>query len=250
MSTIKFKRSSVGGKIPLVGDLDYGEMALNYADGILYYKDSGNAISSFTKLNTSSFVVNDFAANAISITNTTESTGTTTGALQVRGGVGIAGGVFVGGAVTATNISIGIWPVSTSSFNTGTLVAQSVNAQFSNFITSNFTATTQVGYATNILGGQAGQIPYQTASGATGFLSTTTLTVAAAITATGSVNVLGGTTGAIPYQTAPNNTNFIAIGPTGYVLTSDGTTATWQVSSGGTTSLGSIITTTQGWNMA
>lgn len=40
-----FKRSSVSGKIPLTSDLDYGEIALNYADGILYYKTSVNTIN-------------------------------------------------------------------------------------------------------------------------------------------------------------------------------------------------------------
>lgn len=44
MSKIILKKSSVPTKVPLVGDLDYGELALNYADGVLYYKDSGNTI--------------------------------------------------------------------------------------------------------------------------------------------------------------------------------------------------------------
>lgn len=44
MSKIILKKSSVPTKVPLVGDLDYGELALNYADGVLYYKDSSNTI--------------------------------------------------------------------------------------------------------------------------------------------------------------------------------------------------------------
>jgi hypothetical protein len=44
MSKIILKKSSVASKVPLVGDLDYGELALNYTDGLLYYKDSGNVI--------------------------------------------------------------------------------------------------------------------------------------------------------------------------------------------------------------
>lgn len=35
---IVLKKSSVASKVPLVGDLDYGELAINYADGKLYYK--------------------------------------------------------------------------------------------------------------------------------------------------------------------------------------------------------------------
>lgn len=42
-SQIKLKKSSEPGKVPQT--LEYGELALNYADGILYYKTSTNQIS-------------------------------------------------------------------------------------------------------------------------------------------------------------------------------------------------------------
>lgn len=45
------KKSAVASKTPLVSDLDYGELALNYADGKLYYKTSTNEVA---VLNTSS----------------------------------------------------------------------------------------------------------------------------------------------------------------------------------------------------
>lgn len=44
---ITIKRSSVVGKSPQAADLDYGELAINYADGKLYYKTSDNTIDSF-----------------------------------------------------------------------------------------------------------------------------------------------------------------------------------------------------------
>lgn len=44
MSQVILKKSSVAGKVPLAGDLVFGELALNYADGILYFKDSANNI--------------------------------------------------------------------------------------------------------------------------------------------------------------------------------------------------------------
>ncbi len=46
-NTVKLKKSSVLGKIPQSADLDYGELALNYADGKLYFKDSSNVIQLF-----------------------------------------------------------------------------------------------------------------------------------------------------------------------------------------------------------
>lgn len=44
---IVLKKSSVQGKIPVTGDLDYGELALNYADGTMYYKTATNEIAAF-----------------------------------------------------------------------------------------------------------------------------------------------------------------------------------------------------------
>ena len=54
------------------------------------------------------------------VTNATAATSTSTGALRVTGGVGIGGNVFVGGTVTATNLFVGPWPVSTSTGATAT----------------------------------------------------------------------------------------------------------------------------------
>lgn len=48
MAKIIHKKSSVVGKVPLPGDLDYGELALNYADGVLYYKTASNTVGSIT----------------------------------------------------------------------------------------------------------------------------------------------------------------------------------------------------------
>jgi hypothetical protein len=42
-----FKKSSVAAKVPLTTDLAYGEVAINYTDGKLYYKTNTNAIKYF-----------------------------------------------------------------------------------------------------------------------------------------------------------------------------------------------------------
>ena len=44
---IKLKRKSVSGSDPTPSDLEHGELAINYADGKLYYKNSSNAIAQF-----------------------------------------------------------------------------------------------------------------------------------------------------------------------------------------------------------
>jgi hypothetical protein len=45
-TSIKLKKSSISGRIPSTSDLDFGELAINYADGILYFKNSSNQVSS------------------------------------------------------------------------------------------------------------------------------------------------------------------------------------------------------------
>ena len=44
---VLLKKSSVAAKVPLTTDLDYGELALNYADEKLYFKNSANLIKAF-----------------------------------------------------------------------------------------------------------------------------------------------------------------------------------------------------------
>lgn len=43
---VVLKRSAIAGRVPLANSLDYGELALNYTDGKLYYKDVDNIIRS------------------------------------------------------------------------------------------------------------------------------------------------------------------------------------------------------------
>ena len=44
MLKILIKRSKQSNAEPTIGQLEYGELALNYADGIIYFKDSNNTI--------------------------------------------------------------------------------------------------------------------------------------------------------------------------------------------------------------
>jgi len=50
MSTIKLRRSGVGGKIPTTAQLDLGEVALNTHDGRIYIKKSVNSVESIVGL--------------------------------------------------------------------------------------------------------------------------------------------------------------------------------------------------------
>jgi hypothetical protein len=62
-NTIKIKRSSVPGKTPAAGDLDFGELAINYADGNLFFKDSSNAVATIASTKFVTVTGNVTAAN-------------------------------------------------------------------------------------------------------------------------------------------------------------------------------------------
>lgn len=58
------KKSSVSGKVPTDSDLVYGEVALNFTDGRLYYKDNTNAIKNFVDSDLINTTINEKLAAA------------------------------------------------------------------------------------------------------------------------------------------------------------------------------------------
>lgn len=79
---IILKKSSVASNAPNTGDLDYGELAINFADGRLYFKNSSNIIKNFIDSDLISSVIDaklvaagvgDSAATITLIQNTVDS---------------------------------------------------------------------------------------------------------------------------------------------------------------------------------
>jgi len=93
---VLLKKSSVVSKIPLSTDLDYGELALNYADGKLYYKNSSNAIDVFTS----------GGAGGGGVTSISTGTGLTGGPISSTGTISLANTSVTPGAYTLANITI------------------------------------------------------------------------------------------------------------------------------------------------
>ena len=161
-----------------------------------------NVVSSGTSVG---FLEIPILSSPVNITNTSVSYSTQTGALTVAGGVAIAGDLRIAGTVYGT-------------------VSGSITA------------------ATNLSGGTAGQVPYQTGAGATSFYgpgtagqllvsagaaaptytNTSSIYVAAA---TNSVNLFGGTAGQLVYQSGANTSGFVGPGSWGQFLISTGANA-------------------------
>ena len=94
---VLLKKSSVGSKIPTTSDLDYGELALNYADGKLYYKTASNNIKSFTE-DSSAVTLNDTQT----LSNKTLSSPVLSGAVVING-LTYPGADGTNGQVLSTN---------------------------------------------------------------------------------------------------------------------------------------------------
>lgn len=193
------------------------------------------------------------------INNNTNATSTTTGALQVQGGAGIGGNLYVGGTIFGTvtgsilnasnlaNGTVGQIPyqsaANTTVFANAGISGQILVSNGPSVIGPAFKSTSSilVGYASNLLGGGVGYLPYQSNTSTTAFLapgangtvltsngsgglSWTTVsggggTAGVATTAT---NLAGGTVGQVPFQTAPGKTSFYGPGNTGELLVSAG----------------------------
>lgn len=222
---IQLYYSANTGATPSTTNLAAGELAINTADGKLFYKDSSGNLQTIA---TKSAATNPLPVNT--------------------GGTGIQtltqGGIAYGGATTYLFTAVGTtgdllssngtgaptWITPTNANTASTIVKRDASGNFAaGTITASLTGTAST--ATNLASGAAGSIPYQSGAGATTFLaagtSGTVLTMSSggvptwttAGTSTLSSNLAGGAPGALPYQSAVNVTSFLSAGTSGQVLT-------------------------------
>jgi hypothetical protein len=123
------KRSSVPGKIPTTSDLEYGELSINFADGLLHYRTSANtigAVNSYGNTQVAAYLSDGYTGNIsagnILANSGTASTTTTTGALVVTGGVGISGAVYTGSTLISTGNIVAAATTASINTTTGALV--------------------------------------------------------------------------------------------------------------------------------
>jgi hypothetical protein len=179
---------------------------------------------------------------------------TTSPALVGTNFTGTASGLSIGGnaatATTATNIAggtVNAIPYQNAAGSSVFLAAGTVGYILQTNSTSSPPTWIDpngltVGFATNISGGVAGAVPYQSAVGTTGFSAAGTSSQVLLSGGTGSPawanqstlsvgysnNLNGGAAGSLPYQTGSNTTTFLAAGTNGYVLTLSSGLPTWS----------------------
>ena len=116
---VLLKKSSVASKIPTSSDLAYGELALNYADGKLFFKNSSNNVVSFNS-DTSSFVT---LTDTQTLTNKTLTSPVVTGGTinnAVIGGTTAAAGSFTTLNASGTSTFTGPVTISNATGSGGT----------------------------------------------------------------------------------------------------------------------------------
>ena len=117
ISVIILKNSGILGAEPVSADLDHGEVAINYADGKLFYKDAGNTVASFTS-DPGTVKSVDISGGNTGLT-TTGGPITTSGTITLQGTLGINSGGT--GANTATEAINTLLPIQAN--NTGRLLS-------------------------------------------------------------------------------------------------------------------------------
>jgi len=187
---IQLYYSTTAAATPTSGNLANGELAINIQDEKLYFKNAAGTVKLLAS-NATSAPVLSFQTSLGGLTPSTATTGIVTlaGTLNTSsGGTGL------------TTFTAGDLPY----YATGT-------------------ALSKLGIgATNYVLTSSGSAPQ--------YVAQSTLSVGTATTAT---NLAGGIASQIPYQTGAGATSFIANGSSGQVLTSNGTSVpSWQTSTG------------------
>lgn len=103
-NTLLLKRSSTPNSIPSSGSLEFGELALNYADGNLFYKNAANTVTVIAS-NQFVSVLGNITGNNISATTAISATGNVTGGNVLSLGTISSTGTVTANTVTYTNIA-------------------------------------------------------------------------------------------------------------------------------------------------
>ena len=195
---IQLYYSTVASAVPTAANLAQGELAINIADGKLYYEDGSGVVQ----------VIASKGAGTIGGSNTQ---------VQYNNAGALAGSVnltFNGTTLTANTLNLTNALGATyggtglTSYTTGDLLYSSA---------SNTLAKLAIGPATYILSVNSGGTNVEWAAPSSISVNTAT-------------NLAGGVAGSVPYQSAAATTTFLAIGAANRVMTSTGTAPQWVTS--------------------
>jgi hypothetical protein len=129
-NTLLLKRSGVANSVPGAGNIDQGELAINYADGNLFFKNGNSQVELLTSSRFVSVIGNVTGGNVVSL-----------GTVSAVGN--ITGNYFLGNGSQLTGLDIGNSFGSIAVAGANTVVANAVSA------TVNFVAGSGISITTN-----------------------------------------------------------------------------------------------------
>ena len=197
---IQLYSSATSGNVPVASNLAQGELAINVADGKLYYKTSGGTVGTL--------------ANAAVATGNLP--GGSTGTVVYQSATGVTAYLTLGASgYILTSNGTGPAYINPASLTVGTAATAGFATNAGNASTATLATS-----STNVAGGTANQLVYQSAVGTTAFATapTTTGTVLGwtgsafawvlAPAATTATSIAGGAQYQIPFQSAVSTTAF------------------------------------------
>ena len=192
--------------------------------GRFVFRDSITTTDNADYVNNGSFAGVD--VGSMIVHSTTDASGTGTGAFQVAGGASVTSKLYVGDAISGANVTARNLTAGRITFaGTGGELIDDAALTYDP-VAGVITGTiTQAQSATNLSGGSANAVPYQTASGATAFVSQGNHTDLFSVDASGkpywraqsdlavgyattASNIMGGGFGEVPYNSASGVTSF------------------------------------------
>lgn len=226
---VLLKKSSVAAKVPLTSDLDYGEIALNYADGKIFYKTSGVTIDSFPSATATATLTNKTLTsptlNTPTVSGTITGDGTFSGYLKSLNSSGDEGGEILL-AKPQTNTTIAGTGITIDSYQNKIRFFEQGGTARGAYIDLTACAA---GVGTNLLGGTGTVTSITAGTGLTGGAITTSGTIAidttVVTTLTGSQTLTNKTLSSATLT--GTLTAAASTGTNGQVLQSTGTGVQW-----------------------
>lgn len=204
---IQLYYSTTASAVPLAANLAQGELAINIADGKLYYEDSAGVVQ----------VIATKGAGTIGGSNTQ---------IQYNNSGALAGS-------------------SAMTFNSGTNTVTLTTLNLTNALGATYGGTAQSSYTQgDILYSSATNTLSKLGIGTVNYILTSTGSVPqwvapTSVTVQTANNLAGGAAGSVPYQSAPDTTTFLSIGAANRVMTSSGTAPQWVTALTGLTGVSS-----------
>jgi hypothetical protein len=173
-NNIILKKSSVVDKVPLPGDLQFGELALNFADGNLFYKTSANAITTIAS--------NKFVSVTGNITG---------GNILTAGLISATGNITGGNIVTADGTIIRSGRLTLTSNASGGFLYQADNSPL--YLGANMAVANAASSSIVIAGNTAtpGNVAIQSNLAVTGNVTGSNIVTTGIVSATSSLNTAG-----------------------------------------------------------